>query len=176
VNSAGVRAGWRLCARRAVNDQENAAMLATRTGLSGSAAALLVCLAALFTPGFAAGYAPRDDFRPSEKNTTGLPTYPHVKSAMMDPVPRNTLGRQCTHYAADSPDPLETVEAWYRQALPGAVETDVNQDSIYGSYFKLTGIRLTRKDDFLTVYRMPDGNSTSIELFKCGALKVSGQS
>jgi hypothetical protein len=147
----------------AVNYQENAAMLATRTGLSGSAAALMVYLAVLSARGTASEIG---------KNTTGLPTYPHVKNAMMDPVPRNTLGRQCTHYAADSPDPLEMVEAWYRKALPGAVETDVNQDSIYGSYFKLTGIRLTRENDFLTVYRMPNGSSTSIELFKCGARGV----
>ena len=102
-------------------------------------------------------------------NTTGLPTYPHVKRAVMDAVPRNTLGRQCTHYAADTPDALEVVEDWYRKAYPGAVETDVNQESIYGSYFKLTGIRLSRDNDFLTVYRMPEGSSTSIELFKCSA-------
>jgi hypothetical protein len=102
-------------------------------------------------------------------NTTGLPTYPHVKNAMMDPVPRNTLGRRCTHYSAESPDPLETVEAWYRRELPGAVETNVRQDSIYGSYFNLTGIRLARENDFLMVYRTPGGASTAIELFQCGA-------
>jgi hypothetical protein len=44
---------------------------------------------------------------------------------------------------------------------------DVNQDSIYGSYFKLTGIRLTKGSDFLTVYRTADGSSMSIELFEC---------
>jgi hypothetical protein len=135
-------------------------MLATRTDLSGIAAALMACFA-LLSRSSAAGEA--------DRNTTGLPTYPHVSSAMMDGVPRNTLGRQCIHYAADSPDPLETVEAWYRKALPGAMESDVNKDSIYGSYFKLTGIRLTRDNDFLTVYRMTSDNSTSIELFKCNA-------
>jgi len=61
------------------------------------------------------------------------------------------------------------VEAWYRNALPGAVESDVNENSIYGSYFKLSGIRLTRGNDFLTVYTIPSGGSTSIELFKCQA-------
>ena len=60
-------------------------------------------------------------------------------------------------------------EAWYRKAFPGAVESDVNEQSLYGSYFKLTGIRLARDTDFLTVYRMPGGTSTSIELFKCSA-------
>ena len=49
----------------------------------------------------------------------------------------------------------------------GALESDVNQDSIYGSYFKLTGIKLTRGSDFLTVYRSDNGTTTSIELFKC---------
>ena len=102
-----------------------------------------------------------------DPNMTGLPTYPHLRRAMMDSVSRSTLGRQCTHYAAESADPLEAVEAWYRTALPGAVESDVNQNSIYGSYFKLTGIKLTRGNDFLTVYRTANGISTSIELFKC---------
>jgi hypothetical protein len=102
-------------------------------------------------------------------NTTGLPTYPRVRNAMMDAVPRNTLGRQCTHYTSESPDPLDMVEAWYRREVPGAVETNVNQDSIYGSYFNLTGIRLARANDFLMVYRTPSASATSIELFKCGA-------
>jgi hypothetical protein len=65
-----------------------------------------------------------------EQNTTGLPTYPHMRRGLMDSVPRNTLGRQCTHYAAESGDPLEMVEAWYRKALPGAVESNVNDNSI----------------------------------------------
>jgi hypothetical protein len=138
-------------------------MFAPRTALAALAAAVVACFAVFCAPG-TAGEAEKTD-----KNTTGLPTYPHVSSAMMDGVLRNTLGRQCTHYAADSPDPLETVEDWYRKALPGAVESDVNKDSIYGSYFKLTGIRLSRDNDFLTIYRMPAGSSTSIELFKCSA-------
>ena len=123
-------------------------------------AAIALCLVLLPALGAAADVDP---------NTTGLPTYPHVRRAVMDAVARNTLGRQCTHYAAESGDPLEKVEAWYRSALPGAVESDVNENSIYGSYFKLTGIRLTKGSDFLTVYTIPSGASTSIELFKCGA-------
>jgi hypothetical protein len=63
--------------------------------------------------------------------------------------------------------PMSSRAAWYRKAVPGAVESDVNQDSIYGSYFKLTGIKLTKGSDFLTVYRIADGTSASIELFKC---------
>jgi hypothetical protein len=120
--------------------------------------AIALCLGLLPALGVAADIDP---------NTTGLPTYPHVRRAVMDVVARNTLGRQCTHYAAESGDSLEKVEAWYRNALPGAVESDVNENSIYGSYFKLSGIRLTRGNDFLTVYTIPSGASTSIELFKC---------
>lgn len=133
-------------------------MPATRTTLPLIVGPVAVCLGLLPALGLAADINP---------NTTGLPTYPHLRRAIMDAVPRNTLGRQCTHYAAESADSLETVEAWYRNALPDAVESDVNQDSIYGSYFKLTGIRLTKGSDFLTVYRIPSGASTSIELFKC---------
>jgi hypothetical protein len=133
-------------------------MPATRTTFPLIAGAVAICLGLLPALGLAADI---------NQNTTGLPTYPHLRRAMMDAVPRITLGRQCTHYAAESADPLETVEAWYRNALPGAVESDVNQDPIYGSYFKLSGIRLTKGNDFLTVYRIPSGASTSIELFKC---------
>jgi hypothetical protein len=135
-------------------------MLAPRIAIPVTVAALATGLSLLPTA------SPAADI---EQNTTGLPTYPHLRRGLMDSVPRNTLGRQCTHYAAESGDPLEMVEAWYRKALPGAVESNVNDNSIYGSYFKLTGIRLTRGNDFLTVYRIPSGMSTSIELFKCGA-------
>ena len=102
-----------------------------------------------------------------DRNATGLPTYPHLTNAVMDPVPRDTLGHKCIHYAATSPDRLETVEAWYRQALAGATESDINKDSMYGDYFKLVGIRLTRGADLVTVYREENGRTTSVELFKC---------
>jgi len=105
-----------------------------------------------------------------DRNTTGLPTYPHISRAIMDPVPRDTRGVKCIHYTADSPDPLDSVEAWYRNALPGAVESDVNQNSLYGDFLKLNGIRLTRGADFVTVYRTSNGRLTSIEIFKCAAL------
>lgn len=133
-------------------------MRARRITVPVIAGALAICRAVYPAPSPAADV---------DKNTTGLPTYPHLRRAVMDPVSRNTLGHQCTHFAADSGDPLEMVEAWYREAMPGAAESDVNQDSIYGSYFKLTGIRLSKGNDFLTVYRTANGTSTSIELFKC---------
>jgi hypothetical protein len=133
-------------------------MLAMRIQIPAIVGALALCFTVLPVRGPAADV---------DQNTTGLPTYPHLRRAIMDAVSRDTLGRLCTHFAADSGDSLEMVEAWYRKALPGAVETDVNQDSIYGSYFKLTGIKLTKGSDFLTVYRIADGTSTSIELFNC---------
>lgn len=133
-------------------------MLACRTRVPTIVGALALYLIVLPVRGPAAD---------GDQNTTGLPTYPHLRRAIMDAVSRNTLGHQCTHFAADSGDPLEMVEAWYRKALPGAVESDVNQDSIYGGYFKLTGIKLTKGSDFLTVYRTDSSTSTSIELFKC---------
>jgi hypothetical protein len=102
-----------------------------------------------------------------DRNTTGLPTYPHLTNAIMDAVPRDTLGHKCIHYAATSPDRLETVEAWYRLALGGATESDINKDSMYGNYFRLVGIRLTRGADLVTVYREENGKTTSVELFKC---------
>jgi hypothetical protein len=138
--------------------RRDAAMLATRTNVPTIVGAIALCLILLPVRSAAVDV---------DQNTTGLPTYPHLRRAIMDAVSRNTLGHQCTHFAADSADPLEAVEAWYRKALPGAVESDVNQDSIYGSYFKLTGIKLTKGSDFLTVYRTDSGTSTSIELFKC---------
>ncbi len=102
-----------------------------------------------------------------DRNTTGLPTYPHVTHAIMDPVLRDTIGRKCIHYVADSEDRLEAVEEWYRHALPNAAVSDVNRNSLYGEVLKLTGIRLTLGNDFITLYRTENGRTTSIELFKC---------
>ena len=133
-------------------------MYRVRATIPVTVAALAMGIVAHALPGRAADI---------EANTTGLPTYPRLRHAVMDPVLRSTLGRQCTHFVAESGDPLEVVEAWYRKALPAAVETDVNADPIYGRYFKLTGIRLTQGSDFLTVYRAANGRLTSIELFKC---------
>ena len=132
-------------------------MPASRERRTSAAAVVMVLLPVLPAAALAA----------DDRNTTGLPTYPHIGHAIMDPVPRDTLGSKCIHYVADSDDALERVQAWYRHALPGAVESDVNQKPIYGAFFKLTGIRLTLGADFVTVYRTANGRMTSIELFKC---------
>jgi hypothetical protein len=79
----------------------------------------------------------------------------------------DTLGHKCVHYAADSPDALDAVETGYRDALPGAIEIDVNKSVVYGSYCKLDRTKLSCGTDFLTIYRMADQKTTSIEFFNC---------
>jgi hypothetical protein len=104
----------------------------------------------------------------AQTNTTGLPTYPHDPGGMMDAVYRSVpTGQSCIHYSSNSPDALAEVEAWYKKQLPGAKVLDVNDHSIYGSYFKLDGIKLLSGNDFITVYRMADQKDTTIEMFKC---------
>jgi hypothetical protein len=61
------------------------------------------------------------------------------------------------------------VEAWYRRALPGANETDLNHDERYRNYLKLKGIKLAQGIDSVTVYTTANQSTTSIELFRCSA-------
>src|SRR6185312_2656724 len=78
----------------------------------------------------------------TDRNTTGLPTYPHEEGGRMDQVARMLPnGQHCTHYSSSSPDALETVIDWYKKQLPSAKTDDVNKDSLYGSYFKLQGVK-----------------------------------
>ena len=104
----------------------------------------------------------------SQKNTTGLPTYPHDTGGTMDAVSRSIPnGQHCIHYSSSTPDALAAVEEWYKKALPGAKTDDVNKDSLYGSYFKLDGIKLLVGSDIVNVYRMANSDHTTIEIFKC---------
>lgn len=116
----------------------------------------------------------------NDRNTTGLPTYPHDSDRRMDGVARSLPnGQHCIHYSSESADPLAAVIAWYRKALPAARVVDVNQDSLYGNYFKLDGVKLLLGNDIVNVYRIASSsiggvlgaraktNVTSIELFKC---------
>jgi hypothetical protein len=104
----------------------------------------------------------------ANKNTTGLPTYPHDSGGIMDSVYRSVPnGQHCMHYAGSTPDALAVVEDWYKKALPKAHIDDVNKNSPYGSYFKLDGVKLVIGNDFLTIYRTTNGTETSIEIFKC---------
>jgi hypothetical protein len=116
----------------------------------------------------------------SDSNTTGLPTYPHDSDRHMDGVARSLPnGQHCVHYSSQTSDALAVVVDWYRKALPTAKVQDVNKDSLYGSYFKLDGVKLLVGNDIVNVYRIASSsiggvlgakaksNMTSIELFKC---------
>ena len=63
--------------------------------------------------------------------------------------------------------PLADVEGWYKKQMSSAKVDDVNKDSLYGSYFKLDGIKLLLGNDIANVYRMPNDKTTSIAMFKC---------
>lgn len=105
-------------------------------------------------------------------NLTGLPLYPDLTSAQMDSVTRtDALGHWCMRFAAETFASLDTVEDWYRKALPAASETDLNHDERYNGYFKLSGIKLAFGIDSVTVFRTANQSHTSIELFKCSQPK-----
>jgi len=138
--------------------------------LSRAAALAIITTAALAIT--LATTSPANAGRRADKNTTGLPTYPQDKGGIMDAVMRSIPnGQRCTHYASDTTDPLAAVIEWYKKALPGAKVEDVNKDSLYGSYFKLDGVKLLVGNDIVNVYRGgldSDGaKKTSIEIFKC---------
>jgi hypothetical protein len=104
----------------------------------------------------------------ADPNTTGLPSYPNEAKGWMDDTYRSIPnGQHCTHYSTNTTDSLAAVEAWYRKQLSGAKETDVNKDSLYGSNFKLEGIKLIRGNDIVTISKMANDTTTAIELFKC---------
>ena len=105
-------------------------------------------------------------------NLTGLPLYPNLRRAEMDNVARtDTLGHWCIRLAAESFDSLDVVENWYRKALAGASETDLNHDERYKNYPKLSGIKLGLGIDSVTVFRAANQSTTSIELFRCSPPK-----
>jgi len=101
-------------------------------------------------------------------NTTGLPTYPRHSGGTMDATYRSIPnGQHCIHFDTDTPDALADVEAWYKKQMPGAKADDANKDPLYGSYFKLDGIKLLLGNDIVNIYRMENQKTTSIEVFKC---------
>lgn len=102
------------------------------------------------------------------QNFTGLPVYPSLSKASMDPLTRSdTLGHLCSRFAAETSYPLSVVEAWYRKTLVGASETDLRNDPSYKTLANLSGIKLATGIDYVTVYRAAAGTTTAIELFKC---------
>jgi hypothetical protein len=91
-------------------------------------------------------------------NTTGLPLYAKINTGSEYPSVKEASGHYKV-YTAQSPDPIATVEAWYRKALPKAVETkDDNQ---------LTkGIVLTVGKDKVLIYNLGGGKASILELQK----------
>jgi hypothetical protein len=133
-----------------------------RTDLGSIAALLTVSLLA------AASIALADDVY----NLTGLPVYPRLSRAKMDNVARtDAVGHRCTRFAAETFDSLEIVEAWYRKALVGASETDLNHDERYKIYDRLSGIKLAVGVDSVAVYKTANQSTTSIELFRCSPFR-----
>ncbi len=103
-------------------------------------------------------------------NSTGLPTYPNLTNAFMDPVLRtDSLGRWCAHFSADTPDSIESVENWYRRIWAAASETDLAHDPDYGVYPNLNGIKLAIGVNSVAVYKVSARGTTAINLTRCGA-------
>jgi hypothetical protein len=104
------------------------------------------------------------------QNLTGLPIYPNLSKAMMDPTAKtDTLGHWCTRFSAETPYPIDQVEAWYRKVFIGASETDLTHDRTYRSYTQLLGIKLALGVDYVTVFKVASQAPTSIELFRCSS-------
>lgn len=89
-------------------------------------------------------------------NTTGLPTYPHLKSGGMM---GSTTGKGCRFYDASSDDALPVVVAWYRAQLHGAKTLPMKNNG-YGG----------RQADF----RLP--NRTQVVIFTSPRIKSAGTS
>jgi hypothetical protein len=128
-------------------------MYLSKTALVG------VVLIGFMTTAWAAG---------GQGNTTGLPTYPHDAGGIMDATFRSLPnGQHCISYMSSTGDSLSTVEDWYKKQLPSAKIDDINHNSMFGSYFKLNGIKLLFGNDLVNVYADTDRNKTTIELYKC---------
>jgi len=102
------------------------------------------------------------------QNLTGLPAYPHLRSATMERKPRtDVLGHWCFRLTADSYDSLDAVQDWYRKALVGASESDLTHDESYKAYTELSGIKLSMDLDYADIYKSAPQAITSITLVKC---------
>ena len=92
-------------------------------------------------------------------NTTGLPMYPHLTTGSEYPSVKTKAGNYKI-YTAQSSDPIATVEAWYRHALPKAVETKDDNALTHG-------IVLTMGKDKVLVYTLgKNGKAAVVELQK----------
>ncbi len=92
-------------------------------------------------------------------NNNGLPVYPHLNKA--DLLQRDVYkGGIYSAYKQDTSDSLETVEAYYRKAWPGAQEGPTDSPSDY------VGIKLTKGQDFIEIYRFGMMKTVSIDAMK----------
>jgi hypothetical protein len=129
-----------------------------RTGRT--APGLLTVLALLVSPSASGAVS-------TVANLTRLPTYPNLDRVAMDPVLHTEdFGRWCARFTAISADSLETVAIWYRQKLPSASETDLQQDPQFTRERPLIGIKLSIGRDYVAAYRLSD-KRTRIELHRC---------
>jgi hypothetical protein len=94
----------------------------------------------------------------NQKNLTGLPMYPKLFTGTQYPASQTNEGKYLI-YTAQSPDALETVEAWYRHALPKATETRDDNNLTHG-------IVLKNGKDKVLVYRLGHSKSAVVELQK----------
>jgi len=101
-------------------------------------------------------------------NSTGLPAYPNLTDAVMDPVARtDTLGRWCTRFSASTADSLDSVETWYRNILARASETDLTHDRNYANFTALAGVKLAVGIDYVAIYKTDVQAPTRIDLYRC---------
>lgn len=92
-------------------------------------------------------------------NTTGLPMYPKLTTGSEYPSMKTKAGNYKI-YTAQSSDAIAVVEAWYRHALPKAVETRDDNALTHG-------IVLTMGKDKVLVYTLgKNGTVAVVELQK----------
>jgi hypothetical protein len=91
-------------------------------------------------------------------NTTGLPLYQHVTTGSEYASLKTKTGTYRI-YTAQSVDAIATVEAWYRHALPKAVESKFDDPPNHG-------IALTIGKDQVQIYKLDTAKATLIELKK----------
>jgi len=120
-------------------------------GVRAPVLALAAAAALMATPTVATAQA-------NQKNLTGLPLYPKLFTGTQYPASQTSSGRYLI-YTAQSTDPLETVEAWYRHALPKATESKDDNNLTHG-------IVLTNGKDKVLVYRLGNSKRAVVELQK----------
>jgi hypothetical protein len=101
-------------------------------------------------------------------NYTGMPLYPNLNSAAMDPWKRTDFfGHWCSRLFAESSDPVAKVEAWYRKNWLGSSETDLTHDKDYDYIPTLSGIKLAWGIDSVAVFKVSAVAPTSIQISRC---------